>query len=120
MTKQIEAETLREWLEVQRPVTVLDIRTDEDRAQWAIPGSVHVNAYEALRAGQPGALTDTAFPADRPVVTVCNAGHISQTAAQILRERGFDARSLAGGMRAWSLAWNAADVPLSDASVHMI
>ena len=32
MTKQIEAETLREWLDAQQPVTVLDIRTDEDRA----------------------------------------------------------------------------------------
>src|SRR4029453_4393173 len=120
MTKQIEVETLREWLEGPRPVTVLDIRTDEDRAQWAIPGSVHVNAYEALRAGQPGVLTDTAFPADRPLVTVCNAGRVSQTAAEILGERGFDARSLAGGMKAWSLAWNAADVPLSDASVRVI
>ena len=57
MTKQIDAETLREWLELQRPVTVLDIRTNEDRAQWTIPGGVHVNAYEALREGRPGALT---------------------------------------------------------------
>jgi rhodanese-related sulfurtransferase len=52
MTPQIEAETLREWLDAQRPVTVLDVRTDEDCAQWAIPGSVHVNAYEALREGR--------------------------------------------------------------------
>ena len=120
MTKQIEAETLREWLDGQQPVTVLDIRTDDDRAQWAIPGSVHLNAYEALRAGQPGALADAAFPLDRPVVTVCNAGRVSQTAAEMLADRGFDARSLAGGMKAWSLAWNAADVPLSDASVRVI
>ena len=120
MTKQIEAETLREWLDAQQPVTVLDIRTDEDRAQWAIPGSVHLNAYEALRAGQPGALADAAFPRDRPVVTVCNAGRVSQTAAEMLADRGFDARSLAGGMKAWSLAWNAADVPLSDPSVRVI
>lgn len=55
--KQIEAETLREWLDAQRPVTLLDVRTDDDRAQWAIPGSVHVNAYEALREGRPGAQT---------------------------------------------------------------
>ena len=119
MSKQIEAETLREWLDAQQPVTVLDIRTDEDRAQWAIPGSLHLNAYEALRAGQPGLLADASFPLDRPVVTVCNAGRVSQTAAEMLADRGFDARSLAGGMKAWSLAWNAADVPLSDASVHV-
>jgi glyoxylase-like metal-dependent hydrolase (beta-lactamase superfamily II) len=120
MTKQIEAETLREWLDAQQPVTVLDIRTDADRAQWAIPGSMHLNAYEALRAGQPGALADATFPLDRPVVTVCNAGRVSQTAAAMLAERGFDARSLAGGMKAWSLAWNAAEVPLPDPSVRVI
>jgi glyoxylase-like metal-dependent hydrolase (beta-lactamase superfamily II) len=120
MTKQIEAETLREWLDAQQPVTVLDIRTDEDRAQWAIPGSVHVNAYDALRAGQPGALADAMFPLDRPIVTVCNGGGVSQTAADVLTERGFDARSLAGGMKAWSLAWNVAEVPLSDPSIRVI
>ena len=120
MAKQIQAETLREWLESQQPVTVVDIRTNEDRAQWAIPGSVHVNAYEALREGRPGALTDAAFPPDRPVVTVCNAGRVSETAAQILAGRGFDARTLAGGMKAWSLAWNIADIRLSDPSVQVI
>jgi glyoxylase-like metal-dependent hydrolase (beta-lactamase superfamily II) len=120
MTKQIEAETLREWLDAQRPVTVLDIRTDEDRAQWAIPGSIHLNTYDALRGGQPGALADAALPLDRPVVTVCNAGRVSQTAAEMLTRRGFDARSLAGGMKAWSLAWNVAEVALPDPSSRVI
>lgn len=120
MTKQIDAETLREWLDSRRPVTVLDVRNNEDRAQWAIPGSVHVNAYEALREGRPGALADAAFPPDRPVVTVCNVGRVSATAAEILADRGFDARTLTGGMKAWSLAWNLADVPLSDVSVHVV
>jgi glyoxylase-like metal-dependent hydrolase (beta-lactamase superfamily II) len=120
MTKQIDADTLREWLDTERPVTVLDVRADADRAQWAITGSLHINAYEALRAGQPGALADAALPLDRPVVTVCNAGRVSQTAAAILVERGFDARSLTGGMKAWSLAWNTAIVPLADDSVRVI
>lgn len=120
MTKQVETHTLQEWLDAQQPVTVLDIRTDDDRVQWAIPGSLHVNAYEALRNGQPGALADLVIPVDRPVVTVCNAGKVSQLAADVLANRGFDARSLAGGMKAWSLAWNVADVPLADSSVSVI
>jgi glyoxylase-like metal-dependent hydrolase (beta-lactamase superfamily II) len=120
MAKQVETQTLRDWLDTERPVTVLDIRTDEDRAQWAIPGSMHVNAYDALRNGQPGALADLAIPTDRPVVTVCNAGRVSQTAADLLSSRGFDARSLIGGMKAWSLAWNAAEVPLTDVSVRVV
>lgn len=120
MTNTIEADTLRQWLDAQQPVTVLDIRSDEDRAQWAIPGSLHINAYDALRAGQPGALAAVALPPDRPIVTVCNAGHMSQVAAAVLGERGFDVRSLAGGMKAWSLAWNVAHVPLPDVAARVI
>ena len=120
MTKQIDVDTLRGWLDEHRPVTVLDIRTDEDRREWAIPGSVHLNAYEAVRAGESGALADLSLPPDRPVVTVCNAGRVSQTATDLLSRRGLDARSLAGGMKAWSLAWNTADVALTDASVRLI
>lgn len=120
MSKVIDADTLRAWLDEQRPVTVLDIRTDEDRGQWAIPGSVHIDAYDALRAGHAGPLAGAAFPPDRPIVTVCGAGRVSRTAADLLVQRGFDARSLTGGMKAWSLAWNTADVRLSDASVRVI
>ena len=120
MPTYIEADRLRDWLEAHEPVTVLDIRTDDDYAQWAIPGSIHVNAYEALRNGQPGPLADLALPTDRAVVTVCNAGKVSQTAADVLATRGFDARSLAGGMKAWSLAWNAADVRVADPSVQVV
>jgi rhodanese-related sulfurtransferase len=98
MNTQIDAGTLREWLETQHPVTVVDVRADDDRAQWSIPGSVHINAYEALRAGEPGALAEANLPTDRPVVTVCSAGRLSQTAAAVLANRGFDARSLTGGM----------------------
>jgi glyoxylase-like metal-dependent hydrolase (beta-lactamase superfamily II)/rhodanese-related sulfurtransferase len=120
MSRLIEALTLRDWLEAHEPVTVVDIRTEDDHAQWAIPGSVHVNAYEALRNGQSGPLADLALPSDRPVVTVCNAGKVSQTAAEVLAKRGFDARSLAGGMKAWSLAWNVADVHVADPSVQVV
>jgi glyoxylase-like metal-dependent hydrolase (beta-lactamase superfamily II) len=120
MSKTIETNTLRDWLESHQPVTVLDVRSDEDRAQWAIPGSLHINAYQALKAGQPGALAVAILPQDRPVITVCNAGLVSQTAAAILADRGLDARTLVGGMKAWSLAWNTADVPLEDSTVQVI
>ena len=90
MSTQIEASTMRDWRDAHDPVTVVDIRTDDDYALWAIPGSLHVNAYEALRNGQPGALADLTLPPDRPVVTVCNAGKVSQTAAEVLATRGFD------------------------------
>src|SRR5262245_61597548 len=120
IVKQIDVDTLRDWLDHREPVTVLDVRRDEDRRQWAIPGSVHIDAYDALRNGEPGALAVADLPVDRPVVTVCGAGVTSRIAADALSKRGFDVWSLTGGMKAWSLAWNVAEVPLADSSVRIV
>jgi glyoxylase-like metal-dependent hydrolase (beta-lactamase superfamily II) len=116
----VTVDDLRAMLTEHQPVTVLDIRKAEDRAEWAIPGSLHIDAYEALKAGDPHALTDAAIPTDAPVVTVCGAGKVSLTAMERLRDRGYDARSLAGGMKAWSLAWNSAEAPVSGSAATVI
>jgi glyoxylase-like metal-dependent hydrolase (beta-lactamase superfamily II)/rhodanese-related sulfurtransferase len=116
----VSIDTLRGWLDQGRPVTVLDVRPSDQHAEWAIPGSVHVDAYEALKANDPGALFGVRLPQDRPVVTVCGMGRTSAIAAQQLRDRGYEAFTLIGGMKAWSLAWNSADVPLNNDSVRVI
>ena len=116
----IDVETLRAWLEEGRPVTILDVRPTAERAEWAIPGSIHVNAYDALRAHDPAALADVDVPSDGPVVTVCAAGKTSQIAAELLATRGIEALSLEGGMKAWSLAWNTAEVPVPAHDVRVI
>jgi glyoxylase-like metal-dependent hydrolase (beta-lactamase superfamily II) len=107
----ISVDALRDLLERNAPVTVLDVRPAAQREEWSIPGSRHVDAYEALWAGDRNALAAVELPAERPVVTVCAVGQTSLVAADLLRRRGFQARSLDGGMRAWSLAWNVAEVP---------
>lgn len=116
----INMESLRDMLAQKRPLTILDVRPAEERAEWRIPGSVHIDAYDALKAGEPDALAGVDLPADKPVVTICGAGVTSLTAARQLREKGYQAHSLAGGMKAWSLAWNSADVPLPDSQVRVI
>lgn len=116
----ISVETLRLWLEEGRPVTILDVRPAEQRAEWAIPGSVHLDAYRALNEGDPHALDAVKVAGDIPVVTVCAAGRTSQLATEQLAARGVPALSLEGGMKAWSLAWNTAEVPLDDRSARVI
>jgi rhodanese-related sulfurtransferase len=115
--RNIDPKTLRDMLERGAPVTVVDIRTGEERAEWSIPGSIHVNAYEALKNGDPEALAGVELPVDVLVVTVCGAGKTSAIASEQLRDRGFQAVSLEGGMKAWSLAWNTAEVPVEDSQV---
>ena len=120
MVRHVDADTLRGWLDERRPLTIVDVRNAEARAEWSIPGSVHVDASAAIKHGQGGPLAHVALPADRPVVAVCNAGRSSETAAAVLAARGFDAWSLIGGMKAWSLAWNAADVPLPRCQARVV
>src|SRR5207248_11203992 len=74
MDQQMDVRTLRQWLEEKRPVIVLDVRLDEDREQWSIPGSIHINAYEALKAGRHDLFSNVPLPVGVPVVTVCNRG----------------------------------------------
>jgi glyoxylase-like metal-dependent hydrolase (beta-lactamase superfamily II)/rhodanese-related sulfurtransferase len=116
----IDAETLRSWLKSGKPVTLLDVRAAADRATWSIPGSLHVDAYAELKAHNPHALDGISLPVDVPVVTICNVGHVSQIASEQLQARGIEARSLEGGMSAWSLSWNTAEVPVSGNTAKVI
>src|SRR5438128_2143819 len=116
----ISSEELRQLLDRGAAVTVLDVRPAAERAEWAIPGSLHADAYEALRRRDPKALTDFLPRDGGPVVTVCGAGKTSLLAAERLRARGLDAVSLEGGMRAWSLAWNTAEVPCLGSTARIV
>lgn len=116
----ISVEHLQTWLKEGRPVTVVDVRPTEQRAEWAIPGSLHLDAYRALNERDPHALDALQVPEHIPVVTVCAAGRTSQLAAEQLAARGLPASSLEGGMIAWSLAWNTAEILLDDSSAQII
>ena len=113
-------EELRYLLETGAPVTVLDIRTESDRAEWWIPDSIHAEAYDALQRGDPTPLNGLDLPLTAPVVAVCRAGVVAQAAARHLAEGGYRAFYLEGGMRAWSQAWNHAAVSIAEPDVAVI
>src|SRR5213595_1427735 len=96
----ISTEGLQELLERRAPVTVLDVRPAAERAEWAIPGSVHVDAYAALRSGDPTALADFHPANGDRVVTACAAAKTSMLAAEHARlpggAHGHDAVAIRG------------------------
>jgi len=116
----ISANKLQEWLDKGSPVFVLDVRPEDQRQEWQIPGSHYINAYKRLNQGDISVLDEIDIPKDAKVVTVCAAGRTSQLASEALRQKGFDALSLEGGMKAWSNAWNIASKQFDNFKVIQI
>ncbi|QKX06697.1 MBL fold metallo-hydrolase [Aquimarina sp. TRL1] len=104
----ISVEELRTKLENKERIQVIDIRPLEEREEWKIPGSVHVDVYHQLKSGKEDVFSTMDFLKDETVVTVCAAGKTSLIAMEQLRKKGVKAYSLEGGMRSWTRAWNTA------------
>jgi len=78
-------------------VTVLDVREPVEWHHGHIEGAVHVPLTEV-----PGRLEE--LPRDRQLLVVCKVGGRSAQATAFLREKGFEALNLEGGMLEWSAA----------------
>lgn len=85
------------------PPYVLDIRPAAQYQRDRIEGSENVPVYDDLRRGDDAELRRTLaeIPDGAAVVTVCKAGIVARKATTVLKEEGYDAATLAGGMRGW-------------------
>ena len=78
-------------------VTVLDVREPVEWHHGRIEGAVYVPLTQV-----PGRLEE--LPRDQQLLVVCKVGGRSAQATAFLREKGFEAINLAGGMLEWSAA----------------
>ncbi|WP_265110171.1 rhodanese-like domain-containing protein [Halosolutus halophilus] len=101
---KIRPEDLDEKLSNGDSPYVLDIRPRDAYQRDRIDGSHNVPVYGQLRRGDEDefrrSLADV--PDDATVVTVCKAGIVARRATAVLEEEGYDAATLAGGMRGWN------------------
>ena len=112
--QEINTNTLREWLDAGKKINVLDVRPLHEREEWRIPDSAHADVYDELKNNNPDALRSVDLDKSIPVVTVCAAGKSSLKAAELLKNSGYEAYSLQGGMKAWSISWNTATTAFDD------
>jgi rhodanese-related sulfurtransferase len=81
-------------------VTVLDVREPVEWHHGHIEGAVHVPLTQLPdRAGE--------LPVEQQLLVVCKVGGRSSQATAFLREKGFEAINLAGGMIDWAEAGRA-------------
>ncbi|GAB2473334.1 rhodanese-like domain-containing protein [Jatrophihabitans fulvus] len=84
---------------------LLDVREDDEWRAGHVDGAVHVpmNSVPQKLSYDPGELTP-----DARIVVACKAGGRSAQVTAFLRNAGYDAVNLEGGM----LAWHAAGKPM--------
>jgi rhodanese-related sulfurtransferase len=75
----------------------VDVREDDEWSAGHISGARHIPLGEL--SGRLGELSK-----DRPIVAVCRSGSRSAAAVRGLRQLGFDAENLDGGVTAWAKA----------------
>lgn len=117
MTPEISPLELLGALEAGEPIQVLDVRAAEylaaGRISWTAPASSVTATFFNLTSSALALLDDPAEAGlDRalPVAVVCARGSASRGAALLLRSFGFEARSVRGGMAAWSVAHRRLDL----------
>lgn len=108
--RKISASELQEMLTNKKKVFILDVRPTDQRNEWRIAESTHLDAYKRLNGGDNTVLDEVSIPENTTVITVCAAGKTSLIASEALRAKGVKAFSLDGGMKAWNYAWNKAEI----------
>lgn len=80
---------------VRAGALVLDVRNAAAFERDGLAGARHV-PLERVRDGLPAG----ALPRDAPIYVVCERGLISELATLYLRDEGYDAYNVSGGLRA--------------------
>jgi rhodanese-related sulfurtransferase len=93
---EISAKELQDELD-KGAVQIVDVRTTPEFRLSHIPGARHlpITAFSSSR------LESLDLDPSRPVAAICLTAHRSVPAVRKLRELGYEARQLRGGMRAW-------------------
>jgi len=91
---EVAPDEIRARLARGEDVFLLDVREDDEVAEWAYPIGVHIPL------GQLGDRLSE-LPAGRTITVACRSGGRSATAANALSEAGWTAENLTGGALAW-------------------
>ena len=93
---EVEPQTLAEWLAQGQEIQLIDVRTRWEFEHAHIEGACLVPIHTLKRQ-----LASLTLDMSKPVIAICKTAHRSIPAVRLLKEAGYDAQQLAGGMDAW-------------------
>ncbi|MDG4656017.1 rhodanese-like domain-containing protein [Ectobacillus antri] len=83
-----------EQLRLEKKLSIIDVREDEEVAQGKIPGAAHIPLGELEQR-----LTE--IDKEQEHIMVCRSGARSGRASAFLTEKGYKVKNMSGGMLAW-------------------
>lgn len=86
----------QELLQTESPPLLLDVREPYEWRQMRIPGALHIPMNSV-----PARLDE--LPKERPIIVFCAHGVRSFGVAHFLRQQGWEAFNLAGGITQWHI-----------------
>lgn len=98
--ENISPDQLDEKMELQEDLFILDVRTPEEHARLAIPGS-HLIPLQELGHRMRD------VPKDKEIIVYCRVGNRSAAASSFLARNGFKVKNLEGGIMSWNMAGSA-------------
>jgi len=111
--ESLEPASLKEQIEAEEPVTILDVRAESEFQEWHIDGEtieiVNVPYFEFLDGVDDDILDD--IPHGEPLVVICAKGDSSEFIAGLLMEElDITAVNLAEGMNGWASIYEAVEI----------
>jgi rhodanese-related sulfurtransferase len=100
---QLEAMELKQWIDEQQRVLLLDVRTSAEFAREGYISGARLMPLTTLGARL------AELPRETPIVCVCRNGNRSQAACEILARAGF---SRLANLRDGVIGWRAAGLPV--------
>jgi len=104
---QIPPQELAERLDRGEPLQVLDVRAPDkvERGHIVLGSELDFHAHPNSKLFALPDLGTLALDTTRPIAVVCGHGNSSKKATAFLRERGYEAYSVIGGMAAWETVY---------------
>ena len=113
---QIKAESLKQKIDKGEDIFILDVRTPEEHKAWKISYDKYKDSslIPIDDLSSPDALKN--IPKDKEIVTFCAHGNRSMSAAKILSQHGYNAKSIKGGLDGWNDVYDVAVIPAGNKS----
>jgi len=119
---QIPPQELAERLDRGESLQVLDVRAPEKVAAGhvALGSGLDFRAMPNSKLLATSSLDELRLNPARPVAVICNRGNSSKQSTAFLRERGYEAFSVTGGMAAWERVYVARRLAPTPSLAHVV